>query len=75
MIVTPDFDFSALSADQRLDLAQALWDSVLGTPDEPELDEEQVAELDRREALHDADPGRAIPWREAMDRLAKKHAR
>lgn len=66
------FDFSHLTGAERLELAEALWDSVLGTPDEPELNPDQIAELDRRLAELDANPGATVPWREAMDRLDRK---
>jgi putative addiction module component (TIGR02574 family) len=49
---------------QRVEIALALWDSLEDT----ELDalvpltDEQKAELDRRLAEHEQDPGSAIPW-------------
>jgi hypothetical protein len=46
-MVKPGFDFSHMSADERLELAEALWDSVLGTPGEPGLDPDKALELDR----------------------------
>jgi putative addiction module component (TIGR02574 family) len=33
------------------------------------LTPEQMAEIDRRMAAHERDPGSAIPWEEARDRL------
>jgi putative addiction module component (TIGR02574 family) len=49
---------------QRVEIALALWDSL----EDAQLDalvpltEDQKAELDRRLAAHDQDPGSAIPW-------------
>jgi putative addiction module component (TIGR02574 family) len=61
------FDFSQLSPEQRLELIEALWDSL--SPDELPIPPELAAELDRRLALHRQDPTRGRPWREAMDDL------
>jgi putative addiction module component (TIGR02574 family) len=49
---------------ERVEIALALWDSL----EDGEVDallpltEEQKAELDRRLAEHQRDPGSAIPW-------------
>lgn len=49
---------------ERVEIALALWDSL----EDAELDallpltDEQKAELDRRLAEHERDPGSAIPW-------------
>ena len=49
---------------QRVEIALALWDSL----GDAELDtlvpitDEQKAELDRRLAEHERNPGSAIPW-------------
>ena len=60
-------DLLTLSPAERLQLAQDLWDSL---PEEAvPLTEEQVRELERRLADHDADPEAAIPCAEVRDRL------
>jgi len=56
-----------LPPDERAELAQELWDSVHPPgsvrPDESApLTKEQMAEIDRRLAEHERDPGSAIPW-------------
>jgi putative addiction module component (TIGR02574 family) len=53
-----------LPADERVEIALALWESLddVQRVAELALDPEQVAELDRRLAEHIADPGSAIPW-------------
>jgi putative addiction module component (TIGR02574 family) len=53
-----------LPAAERADLAFALWESLSDSEREAEvvLTSEQRAELDRRLAEHEADPGSAIPW-------------
>jgi len=61
-----------LSADERADLAMALWESL----DEPareaaiDLTPAQATEFERRLAEHRADPSTAIPWSEVRKRLA-----
>lgn len=60
-------DLLTLSPAERLQLAQDLWDSL---PEEAvPLTDEQVRELERRLADHEANPGAAIPWQEVRDRL------
>jgi putative addiction module component (TIGR02574 family) len=59
----------------RLELAHRLLDSVPddGTADDFELTDEQKAELDRRLAEHERDPGSAIPWEVVRERLRAKY--
>jgi putative addiction module component (TIGR02574 family) len=66
------FDFSHLTPDERIELAEQLWDSLPSEAVGP--DDEQLAELRRRRAeLHrDRDPGR--PWKEALDELESGHS-
>ena len=57
----------------RLDLVEAIWDSLAESPEAEAafaLTDEQRAELDRRLAEHLADPESAIPWAEARRRIA-----
>ena len=67
----PIMDFSHLTAAERIQLAQELWDSVAGAPDLLELSEEQRAELDRRLAEDRANPDDAIPWQELRKELSR----
>lgn len=61
------FDFSHLTPDERIELAEQLWDSLPADAVGP--DDEQLAELLRRRAElgRDGNPGR--PWKEALDEL------
>ena len=70
IMIAPRFDFSHLSAPERLQLVEDLWDSL--TPDEVPVTPSQAEELARREALHDADPNRGRQWRQVLDEIEGK---
>jgi len=70
----PALDFSHLTAAERIQLAEDLWDSVSDAPVVLELTEAQRAELDRRLAEHRRDPGTAIPWTDVRADLFKRGA-
>jgi len=66
----------ALSLDDRLELMDVIWDSLDGDPAAVDLTEEQKCELDRRLAVHAADPERVIPWEEVKAQsLARARSR
>jgi putative addiction module component (TIGR02574 family) len=70
-MIAPTFDFSHLTPEERIQLAEDLWDSL---PSDPQaLTEAQQAEITRRLALHDSDPNRGRPWRDVMDELERPH--
>jgi putative addiction module component (TIGR02574 family) len=59
-----------LSAAERIQLAEDLWDSVAADPQSmPPLAEAQRLELERRLAAHAADSGAALSWEEVRARL------
>lgn len=62
-----------LSASERIQLAQDIWDSVAAEasadPDAMPLTEAQRQELDRRLADIEARPGTGRPWAEVKERL------
>jgi putative addiction module component (TIGR02574 family) len=60
-----------LPADERAELAIALWESLTDEARDAELElgPEERAELDRRWAEHLADPSSAIPWHEVQRKL------
>ncbi|MBQ36292.1 MAG: addiction module protein [Gemmatimonadaceae bacterium] len=60
-----------LPAQERAELAFALWDSLSDAQRETELSltPDQEAELDRRWADHIENPDAAIPWDEIRSRL------
>ncbi len=61
-----------LSADERIQIAEDLLESVAREERVPMLSEEVRAELDRRLAEHDADPSTSIPWAVARQRLREE---
>jgi putative addiction module component (TIGR02574 family) len=60
-----------LPADERAELAIALWESLSDEARDAELElgPAERAELDRRWAEHLADPGSAVPWHEVQRKL------
>lgn len=60
-----------LPADERAELAMALWESLDDQERESELEltAEQEAEIDRRWAEHVANPESSIPWEEVRRTL------
>ncbi|MGQ0563143.1 MAG: addiction module protein [Gemmatimonadota bacterium] len=71
MAKNPHFDFTQLSPAERVQLALDLWDSVdpAAGVDVLPLTDEQRAELDRRLADLESNPGDSSPWSEERDRL------
>jgi putative addiction module component (TIGR02574 family) len=67
------FRIDALSAAERLDLLERLWDSLSGEPQRIPLTEPQRAELDRRlDALEDdfrQGSVLGVPWDEVVRRI------
>jgi putative addiction module component (TIGR02574 family) len=61
---SPIFDFSHLSPEERIQLAEELWDSL--APSDLPLAEELGTELDRRLERHREDPGRGRPAEDVL---------
>jgi putative addiction module component (TIGR02574 family) len=57
-----DLGIDRMSIEDRLSLAQQLWDSIVADLERQPLTPAQRAELERRVAAADADPGAGIPW-------------
>ena len=70
----PALDFTHLTAAERIQLAEDLWDSVADAPEALELTEGQRVELDRRLAEHRRDPGSGGPWDQVRADLFKRGA-
>ncbi len=57
-----ELGIAQMSIEDRLALAQAIWDSVTTDLERQPLTEAQRAELERRVAAADANPGEGAPW-------------
>jgi len=67
-------DIAALSAEQRLELLEQIWDSLSANPQAVPLTQAQREELDRRLDELDADGPSGIPWEEVYRRLRDRRA-
>ena len=65
-------EIKALSVDERLEIMDAIWESIAAEPVSLEIPEEHRVELERRIANHEADPTKVIPWEEAKAKLLKQ---
>ena len=70
-----DLDFSKLSAAERIQLAEDLWDSVASETGGLPLTEGQQAELDCRLAEMEDEAGEGESWDIVRARLEKRLAR
>ncbi len=71
MRLNADFDFSQLSAAERVRLALDLWDSLEPADIEAAvaLTPAQAAELDHRVAEMDRDGDPGLPWEAVLERV------
>lgn len=60
-----------LTAAERIQVAQALWDSVTETPDALLLTDAQRAVLDERLAAYKTDPQAGSPWETVRERVRR----
>ncbi|HEV3460105.1 MAG TPA: addiction module protein [Thermoanaerobaculia bacterium] len=58
-----------LSVEDRLDLAEALWESLEKEPEQPELPAWQRDVLDERLAADDSAPGAGSSWEEVKQSI------
>lgn len=66
----PLFDYSQLSPEERLQLAEDLWDSLIREhPAAIPVPASHTAEVARRLARFRADGNRGRPWRDVLDRI------
>lgn len=55
---------TALSIDDRINLVQAIWDSIAAEQAHPDLTQDQQQKLDRRITAYDANPTQVMTWEE-----------
>jgi len=53
-----------LTTEERIELADAIWETIDADLDASPLSEAQRREVDRRLAVHQQNPEAAIPWEE-----------
>jgi putative addiction module component (TIGR02574 family) len=56
----------ALPVEEQLDFLFRAWDHVLDSGWQPELTDELRAEIDRRLAAHEANPGNVLTWEQVV---------
>ena len=61
-----------LPVDQRLQLVEAIWDSLVEVPEAVPVSDQVREELDRRLAAYYEDPSSARPWRDIKAELFGK---
>jgi putative addiction module component (TIGR02574 family) len=66
---------NAMSIDDRIRLAEAIWEGIETEEQVPELTETQKQELDRRIADLDAHPETALPWEEVWEKAKARFRR
>jgi putative addiction module component (TIGR02574 family) len=62
----------SLSVEERIQLVEAVWDSIAQHPEALPVTEARRKELDRRLAEHSRDPQAARPWSQVRGSLARK---
>ena len=65
----------SLPLPERIELAEALWDSITQDGYEPPLTPAQAAELDRRLEEHRRNPQAAVPWEQVKTQLEEKYGK
>lgn len=62
-------ELRGLSADEKLQLIDDLWDSIITNPDDLPVPESQKRELDARLQAYRADPKAGSSWEEVERRI------
>ena len=67
-------EIRGLSVDERIELADAIWDSVEEDREEEDCDltDSQKRELERRLEAYEANPDDVIPWETVRQKLQAK---
>ena len=69
---SPADDILSLPVEDRLDLVEVIWESIRKHPEDLPVTEELRAEMERRLALHHADPDAAEDLDVVLARLRAK---
>jgi putative addiction module component (TIGR02574 family) len=65
----------SLPLSERIELVEALWESIMQDGYEPELTAAQAEELDRRLASHQKNPGDVVAWETVKADLEAKYGK
>jgi putative addiction module component (TIGR02574 family) len=66
-------DLLKLPATERLEIIDALWESLTADPAHlPPVSDELRAEIERREAEHEQDPSTAMDWEDFRKELQSR---
>ena len=71
-MATPVLDFSHLTPDQRIELAEQLWESLDPEVIGPSTADAELLRTRRAEVAADGDPGE--PWRQTIQELKTRGA-
>ena len=62
-------DLKSLPVAQRLEVVEAIWNSIAEDPTPVALSKEQQAELDRRLEAYKANPEDVLTWDQVLEQL------
>ena len=65
----------SLPLSERIELAEALWESIIQDGYEPEVTTAQAEELDRRLAAHVKNPDDVVAWETVKSDLETKYGK
>ncbi|HEY0367393.1 MAG TPA: addiction module protein [Pyrinomonadaceae bacterium] len=65
----------SLPIPERIELVEALWESIIEDGYEPELTTAQAEELDRRLEAHEKNPDDVVPWEAVKAELESKYGK
>ena len=65
----------SLPLSERIELVEALWESIIQDGYEPELTAAQAEELDRRLAAHEKNPDDVVAWEAVKADLESKYGK
>lgn len=65
----------SLPLSERIELVEALWESIIQEGYEPELTAAQAEELDRRLAAHEKNPDDVVSWESVKANLDSKYGK
>lgn len=71
MNTTAKFDITTLTIPERLELMEALWDSLIESPDALPLSDAQRAVLDQRLAAYEKNPTEGSRWYDVRARIQR----